>query len=306
MFAVYKDVALRSANNLLAFLLFDDIMKNKKRKEVCTLSKNEFLNFAEISKAIVFSDVLDWLNIPYTKRNGELRGEDFIVSIEKNLFFSPKNDCIKGSVINFVSNTKQIELREAALLLRNEFLSNKKDTIIKRDIPELLLEHHSYLSSRQILPEIAKEYEVGYVKQRSVVAGRIAFKMYDSNGSHIGYIGYKKENDNWFYPKNFKRPLYNLQKRTDKKAVIVTTDPFDALRIISLDIPQVVSLLASTMTAEQEVELRKFKFILLLHTQPENIVSRLFQTSFVKAPTLTRPLSELSNQELLNLIKPSS
>jgi hypothetical protein len=39
------------------------------------LSKQEFLNFAEISKTIHFKDVLDWLNISYQKKNQELRGE---------------------------------------------------------------------------------------------------------------------------------------------------------------------------------------------------------------------------------------
>lgn len=64
------------------------------------MSKQEFLNFAEISKAIQFGDVLDWLNIPYQKKNKELKGEGFIISLEKNLFFTPNNDSLKGSIIN--------------------------------------------------------------------------------------------------------------------------------------------------------------------------------------------------------------
>jgi len=270
------------------------------------LSKQEFLNFAEISKAIQFSDVLDWLNIPYQKKNGEIRGEGFIISIEKNLFFTPKDESKKGSVINFVSHHNQIDLREAAVLLKTEFLSNKKEIKLEREIPNLTLEYNTYLTKHSISPDIAKEYEVGLVKQRSIVSGRIAFKVYDSQANHIGYIGYKLEDDSWFYPKGFKRPLYNVHKVTDKKAVIVTADPFDALRIISLKIPQVVSLLAQSMTAEQEDELKKFKYILLLHSEPENIVNRLYSNSFIKAPVLSKPLQELSAQELMNIIKPPS
>jgi hypothetical protein len=52
-------------------------------KGECSLSKQEFLNFSEISKAVSFEDVLNWLNIPYQSKNKELRGEGFIVSIEK-------------------------------------------------------------------------------------------------------------------------------------------------------------------------------------------------------------------------------
>ncbi|MBK9334708.1 MAG: hypothetical protein IPM96_20475 [Ignavibacteria bacterium] len=270
------------------------------------MSKKEFLNFAEISKAISFNDVLDWLNILYQKKNGEIRGEGFIVSIEKNLFFTPNDDSKKGSVINFVSHHKQIDIREAALLLKTQFLSKTKESKPDRVLPNLTLEYHSYLTKCSISPDIAKEYEVGLVKQRSIVSGRIALKVYDSQANHIGYIGYKQEDNSWFYPKGFKRPLYNIHRITDKKVVIVTADPFDALRIISLKIPQVVSLLAQSMTAEQEGELKKFKYILLLHIEPENIVNRLYSTSFIKAPVLSKPLQEMSTQELLNIIKPPS
>ena len=70
-------------------------------------SKNEFLNFKEISKQISFEEVLNWLNIPFQKKDKELRGEGFIINIEKNLFFCPDNDELKGSVINFVAHYKK-------------------------------------------------------------------------------------------------------------------------------------------------------------------------------------------------------
>lgn len=269
------------------------------------MSKQEFLNFAEISKAIHFKDVLDWLNISYQKKNQELRGEGFIVSVGKNLFFTPNDDSLKGSVINFVAHHKQIGLREAAALLKTQFLS--KDIVIKhqREIPELTLEYHDYLAKRLIEPSMAKEFEVGFVKQRSIMTGRIAFKIYDHLGNHDGYVGYKPEDSSWFFPKGSKRALYNVFRIKDTKSVIVTVDPFDALRIISLGMQQVVSLLANSMTDEQEEQLNKYKYILLFHTEPENIVNRLYTTSFIKAPVLSKPIQEMTNQELMNLIKPS-
>jgi hypothetical protein len=270
------------------------------------LSNKEFLNFKEISHAILFSDVLDWLNISYIKKNNELRGEGFIVSIEKNMYFDPNNEDSKGSVINFVANHKQIELREAASLLKANFLTPKKEKEIRADIPQLVLEWDSYLKVRGITPELAKEYEVGLVKQRSIVSGRIAFKVYDQTGQLIGYIGYKKADGNWFFPKGFKRTLYNNFKVTDKRFVIVTTDPFDTLRIVALGFKQTVSLLANSMTAEQQEQLSQFKHILLFHNNPENIINRLYPTSFVKAPVLSKPLNELTNEELIKLIKPSN
>jgi len=136
------------------------------------LSKQEFLNFAEISKSIPFSKVLDWLNIPYQKKNKELKGEGFIISLEKNLFFDPKDESKSCSVINFVSHFKHVDLRAAASLLKSTFL-NKEEFIHKREIPNLLLNYDSYFAERLIKPEVVSEYEVGFVTQRSTVAGRI-------------------------------------------------------------------------------------------------------------------------------------
>lgn len=269
------------------------------------MSKQEFLNFTEISKAISFDEILNWLNIPFQRKDKELRGDGFIISIEKNLFFCPDNEELKGSVINFVAHYKKVDLRQAAILLKTQFLSKKTETKPKRDMPNLVLEWDSCIEEKGIKPEIAKEYEIGLVKQRSVVAGHIAFKIYDHSGKHTGYIGYKNKDDTWFFPKGFKRPLYNVHKLTDTKSVIVTVDPFDALRIASLGFKQVASLLANSMTSEQEEQLKRFKYIFLFHKEPENIVNRLYYTSFIKAPVLSKPLKELSDHELINLIKPS-
>lgn len=269
------------------------------------MAKQEFLNFKEISSSIQFSDVLDWLNIAYDTKGKELRGEGFIVSLEKNLFFSPDNDSLKGSVINFVSHVKKINTRDAASLLKKQFLS-KIETHPKRDIPNLELHYDEYLSKRGIDPLIAKEYEVGLVKDRSIITGKIGFKIYDHNNNHIGYVGFKVKDNSWFFPKGFKRPLYNRAKLNDTKSVIVTVDAFDALKIISqTGFKQVTALLANSMTSEQEAELTNFKYILLLHPEPANIVNRLYKTSFVKAPVLFKTIKEMTKNELLEIIKPS-
>jgi hypothetical protein len=283
-------------------LLFEHDIINKKGDS--TLSKKEFLNFKEISSAIPFEKMLNWLNIPFTITEKELKGDDFIVSVEKNLFFSPKNENLKGSVINFLANNKGIELREAAKLLKAEFLTDENEHTTKRAIPNLALEFHNYLLERGITREVAEQYEVGYVKQRSVMAGRIAFKIYDLKENHLGYVGYKVEDGTWFFPKGFKRPLYNAHRIKSNDFVIVTTDPFDALKIISVGINQVVCLLANSMTAEQEEELKRFEKILMLHKEPHNILSRLSISSFIKTPVLIKSLKEMSEQELKNIVMP--
>ncbi|MFX0137557.1 MAG: hypothetical protein ACFFDN_28220, partial [Candidatus Hodarchaeota archaeon] len=100
---------------------------------------DNYLNFQEISNSIYFVDVLNWLNIPYARKKGEFRGEvnglKFIINIEKNLFFSPDDETIKGSVINFLSEIKHIDLREAATKLKKTFLIEPKPS--RKEIPEL-------------------------------------------------------------------------------------------------------------------------------------------------------------------------
>lgn len=288
----------------LYYVRYDKIKANLNKKGVCTLAKQEFLNFKEISEKISFEDVLNWLNIPYKKSDKELKGDDFIVSIEKNLFFCPKNENLKGSIINFTSHHEGIDLRESASKLKAQFLSKQDEVTPKRDIPNLSLNYHGFLKARGISPEIAEEYEVGFVKQRSVMSGRIAFKVYDHVGETLGYVGYNFEKDNWFFPKGFKRPLYNSYRLTDKKFVIVTTDPFDALRIISLGYKNVACLLAKTMTSEQELELKGYCTILLLHPQPENIINRLKDSCYVKAIALSRPVVDISEKEISEYCKP--
>lgn len=98
--------------------------------------------------------------------------------------------------------------------------------------------------------------------------------------------------------------MYNFHKIKDFKSVIVTVDPFETFRIISMGITQCVSLLAKSMTAEQDEQLKKFRFVLLFHQEPENIVSRLCSFTYIKAPVLAKHLSEYTNQELMNIIKP--
>lgn len=264
------------------------------------MSKQEYLNFNEISGKISFEKVLNWLNIPFVKTAKELKGEDFIITIERNLFFNTKDKSINGSVINFLAHKNKIELREAASLLKAEFLS--KDVSTKKEFPNLTLNYHEYLKEKGISKEVAEEYEVGFVKQRSVMSGRIAFKIYGHNSENLGYIGYKIDKDNWFFPRGFKRPLYNSYKIENKNFVIVTVNPFDAVRIISYGEKRVVSLLANSMTSEQEEELKNFNQILLLHKNPDNIVQRLSKYAFIKAIVLTKEIKELSDEELIDII----
>jgi len=249
------------------------------------MSEN-YLDFAEISRNIRFIDVLNWKNIPFVKKGGELKGETkgfkFIVNIEKNLFFSPDDDTKKGSVINFLSVLEDIGLRNAAKELKTYFLDEPDSP--KREIPELELHYCEYLEVNGISEKLAEKFEVGLVKQRSIMKGRISFKVYDENGDGAGYVGWHPEKENWLFPKNFKRSLYNFHNVAERDEVIVTVSPFECLSHIALGFTNCVSLMARSMTDKQEQLLKRFDRIILLHPEPDNIVLRLAKKCFIMSP----------------------
>ena len=144
--------------------------------------------------------------------------------------------------------------------------------------------------------ETAAYFDIGYCGQKSIMSGKVAFKIIDHNNDHQGYIGLK--DDKWFYPKGFKRDtLYNLH-RQEKEVVILTISVLDVVYIHSLGFPFTVGLMGKSATSSQLELLRRFKRILLLHPEPENIRNRLTEFAFVKAPLLEKPIKELTKDNI--------
>lgn len=263
----------------------------------------EYLNFSEISRQIPFEKLLNWLNIPFTRTAKELKGENFIVTIEKNLYINTKNKDEKGSVINFLSHLNQIDLRAAAHELKNQFLKNgshKKDE--SKKLPQLELLYTDQLMTYGITEEIASEYEIGLVKQRSIMSGKIALKVYSQDQTVAGYIGYNSKDGSWYFPKDFKRPVWNLHRLTDNEFIFLVANPFDALKIISFGYPHTACLLGNSMTDSQLEQLRKMEFlqsIILIHEDPMNIVGRLAKYVYVRYEIPPKPIRQIDHAEFL-------
>jgi hypothetical protein len=169
-----------------------------------------FLNFFEISK-IPFKEVLEHLQITYTETIKELKGQGFIVSKGKNKYFNPTGTD-KGSVINFVANHNEMSLRDAAEMLYKEF----KAVAESPGIPEYDLHYCEFLEKEGISESIAKEWEVGLVKNhKGPAAGRIAFKI--MNGSQkVGYALLNPKDGSWFYFSGYKHDyIYGLNHYTN-------------------------------------------------------------------------------------------
>jgi hypothetical protein len=267
----------------------------------------EYLNFAEISQQVPFKTLLDWLNIPFNETDKEIKGEEFIITKEKNLYINPKRKDEKGSVINFLCHHKQIDLRSAASELKKQFLSNTPK--VEKKIPDLELHYTDQLLSYSITKEIADLYNMGLVKQKSIMSGKIALKVFNNDKSLEGYIGYTVK-DGWYYPKGFKRPIWNLNRLFNEEFIFLTTNPFDALKLISLGYSHTACLLGNSMTDDQLLSLHtmtNLQSIHLLHTDPLNIVGRLAKHYFIRYDIPSKPIREFDLTEFQQffLHKPS-
>lgn len=257
-----------------------------------------YLDFNAISKQIPFEDLLCWLNIPYEKKDKELKGRGFVVNIEKNLYIDPNNKEHKGSVINFLAHHRQsYDLRAMALELKHQFLMSPPK--FEKKIPDLELHYTDQLMTYGITKEIAETYEIGLVKQKSIMAGKISLKVYNEDNSVAGYIGYNIK-DGWFFPKGFKRPVWNLNRLQDNDFLFLVANPFDALKIISMGYPHTACLLGNSMTDDQLNQLQSMpnlQSIALLHNDPMNIVSRVAKHLFIRYDTSPKPIRELDHTE---------
>jgi hypothetical protein len=238
-----------------------------------------YVSFEEVSK-IPFKQVLDHYNIPYSETETELKGDTFIVSKQKNLFFNPKCKDEKGSVIAYLSLHRHVSLRDAAIELKKQFQTARPEP--KREIPELELYYTPEVKELGITEETAKAYEIGLVKQKSIMAGKVAFRVYDKDGKPIGYIGFK--DGRWFYPKGFEagKHLYNYNRRNGSNFCALCPSPLAAIAYHqnSKD-GRVIGMFSQSLSDDQIELIKVFKYVMLLHPKPENILARLSKLCYV-------------------------
>ena len=248
----------------------------------------EYLNFKEISQNVRFKELLSHLNIPYSEsKQDELKGDGFVVTKSKNLYFNPNGDD-KGSVINFLATVRGASLREAAKELKDTFCKEDKKASKDHKIPDLKLEYHKALKDAGVPEDIAQEYEIGYCSQKSIMSGKVAFKCYDPDGIHIGYVGWRLNGEGWFFPKGFERPLYNLHRVEKGGNIVLTNDLLDTLYLLSNGEKQVVCLMGKGMTEKQQKLIAaNFHSVQLIHPNPEYIIQELSKSVFVKQSDLT-------------------
>jgi len=247
-----------------------------------------YLNFEEISYAITFKELFDKLNISYEEKNGELKsvvnGQTYIVSLKKNLFFSPTNRALKGSVINFLSVYNGVSLREAALYLKTEFLKPPEGQGGAK-VPDLELKYHPFLNDYGISEEMALKFGAGYCS-KGIMKGRIAIPIFDQNGVKVAYAGRAVKEDQkplYLFPKGYKNDyIFNLHRLPDLNYALVFPDPLEAIKHDQEFLDRTLSLLSPNASDAQIEALGQIKKVLLIHKQGDNIGLRLLKKTYVK------------------------
>ena len=111
--------------------------------------------------------------------------------------------------------------------------------------------------------QTVNEFEIGYCT-RGMMRGRIAIPIHDQEGILVGYAGraisaeLAKEKGKYRFPSNeqgfYKSHLvFNLHRAKDKGPLIVVEGFFDCMAVHQAGFENVVALMGSSLSAEQEL-----------------------------------------------------
>jgi len=243
----------------------------------------KFLDFKAVAEKAEWKPVLDWLNEPYEETTTEFRTELVVIDKKTKLFFYKKHGPEKGKalgIINYVANAKGVDVRQACEMIIGIFKEKKPP---KREIPELGLHFSPEVEKLGLTLETCKELEIGLVKQKSIMAGKVAFRLHDSSGQPAGYIGKEAKKDGWFYPKGFARTFVYNGYRGNGDYCIAVPSVLDCALLHQMGFRYTVAFMGLSPTDDQLAHLQKFRRILLLHPSPQNTLQKLSPQAFVKS-----------------------
>jgi DNA primase len=218
------------------------------------------------------------------------RQDSFRVSLTKNVFH-----CFGcqagGDVLAFVAAMEKCAIRQAALHLQRWFttepwLANpvlrikRKEELVRKEErcnPPLRfaltgVDHgHGYLAGRGVDRATAAAFGVGFYGRPGLMSGRIVIPIHNARGEIVAYAGRALEGGlpKYKLPVGFRKDyeLFNLHRAsaTGSRAVIVVEGYFDCLRVYQAQMPWVVALMGSSLSAQQEqAMLAGFERVILL------------------------------------------
>ena len=208
--------------------------------------------------------------------------ESFIVNTTKNAWACHSASCVTarggrlgGNVLDFVAAMEGCPVREAALKLQEGFLVTvaAPEPVTHRQeahgaasgngnapLPFALSRidcSHPYLIERNVNPEVARHFGIGYNRGKGSMAGRIVTPIHDENGFLVAYAGRSidQTEPRYRFPARFRKSLvlFNLHRAAaEGRSVIVVEGFFDCLKVHEAGLPGVVALMGCSLSLRQE------------------------------------------------------
>lgn len=279
-----------------------------------------FVDFKTIKEQVSMEMVLDHYNIklhrvnqfslrgkcPLPAHTSETSTKSFSVQPQKNIWACQSASCAAtrqgkkgGNMLDFVAVMESCSIREAALKLRDWFVSaapSQRSSATKKDrgkpTGKLVAEKkegsertnkplsfrlkdidcsHPYLKHRGITEETAREFGVGFFPGRGSMSDRVVIPISNERGELVAYSGRSIDETEPKYklPASFVKSavLFNLHRVLETAettgTVIVVEGFFDCMKVHQAGLPSVVALMGSSMSEAQQELLCRFKQVIL-------------------------------------------
>lgn len=178
----------------------------------------------------------------------------------------------KGTIVDFVAKTENLDLRSAALKIEqicgrtrvplgektNLKVDQCENTKNIRPVPALNLDReHPYLKHRGLGKETVEIFGLGYCSH-GVMRGRICIPIHDESGRLVAYAG-RWANDlvpqnrlRYVLPRRFpkREVLFNLHRLPPTDHIVIVEGFWSVFRLHMLGLP-VVSLMGRSISQEQ-------------------------------------------------------
>lgn len=253
-----------------------------------------------------------------------------------------------GNVIDFVAVMENSSIRDAAQKLHEWFVQSPSETSAKKQpakkkISQLVAEKnstpqkgesevvtnkpltftlkdvdatHPYIHQRGIKVETAQHFGVGFFPGRGSMVGRVVIPIHNERGELVAYAGRAIDDTEPKYklPAGFVKSavLFNLH-RVNSNMVIVVEGFFDCMKVHQAGFPDVVALMGSSLSAEQEELLHRFTQVVLFldgddagKKASQSIAMQLLPRVFVRLISLPggEQPDQLSSNEIKTILSP--
>ena len=314
--------------------------------------KGVFVDFRQLKENVLIEAVLAHYGIrlrrvgktslrgpcPLPTHTSERSKDSFNVNTARNVWACYSASCVcarggkvGGDVLDFVALMDECSVREAAIRLQARFpisavplrrsavgTAEHEDTRANKPLTFTLTgidPTHPYLRNRGISAGTARQFGTGFFPGRGSMAGRIVIPIHDESGRLVAYAGrsFDGAEPRYRFPAGFMKSaiLFNLH-RVSSDEVVVVEGFFDCLNVWQAGLQNVVALMGSSLSAQQERLLSRFKRIILFldgddaGVQATKVIAdRLVRSRFVRAVKIAggEQPDELSSEEIRGLLR---